>query len=443
MIFLITGMSLLLPSIGRSCPIPVYRYALEYWEADPYSIEIFYKNALDPEDEKKINNFLITSDGNGIKVNLEIKKINVAGNIDDALRRYLDDIKPSGFPWVVLRYPYLSGINKILWSGLLSQMNMNNILYSPARMDISVKLAGGATSVWVLLECGDRKKDEAAYNLLEKELRRLEQTLKLPDPELWWDTSKGATDEQVPRIKFEIVRVSRNDPVEEHLVNMLLYSEKDLTNFESEPMIFPIYGRGIALYAIVSKGINEWNITEAASFLTGPCSCQAKLLNPGTDLLISMDWDRLIDRITDINIANPLSGIGDFSSREEEVKKQLELATIKRLGTSSKDASQILSDAEKAVLKDASGKDDLNIQDEPEVISLDGKPLDFAKVSNNRSKKQDLPESRQLSDNDAQQLLSIDKENRISFLKMPVFIFSGGIILILLIGLIIYKKAIK
>jgi hypothetical protein len=114
---------------------------------------------------------------------------------------------------------------------------------------------------------------------------------------------------------------------------MLLNSEDGLNEFESEPIVFPIYGRGIALVAIVGEGINEWNIREAAEFITGPCSCQAKLSNPGVDLLISMDWDRHVKNLTDISIANPLSGIGDFSNRKEEAKRLLESATVKRLGT--------------------------------------------------------------------------------------------------------------
>ena len=443
-ITLLIAITLLLPETSRSCPIPVFRYALEYWEADPYSIEIFYKNSLDPEDEKKINNFLITSDGSRINVNLQIKKIDVEDDLDDASRRYINYLKPSEYPWLVLRYPYFSGINKILWSGSLKEMNINDILLSPARYEIAEMLAGETTAVWILLESGDKKKDQEAFNLLDKELKRLEQTLKLPDPELWWDGSSGRAKEKIPRINFNIARVSRNDPAEEYLVNMLLNSEKDLSGFESEPILFPVYGRGIALYAIVGKGINEWNITEAASFLTGPCSCQAKLLNPGTDLLISMDWDKLIDKITDISIANPLSGIGDFTNREEEVKRQLELATMKRMGSEGINISDIPGNTGRTLQQDTSRNNTRETQNDLEIISLDGKPIDAKKTANKKkNKNQDTPGSLVLQDDNIQQLLTDDKNKGGNLLKMPVIIFSVGIVLVLLIGVILYKKSIK
>jgi len=188
------------------------------------------------------------------------------------------------------------------------------------------------TALWILLESGDRAKDRAALDMLEKVLRWLEQTLVLPDPDLWWRKTENGNEEP-PDIKFEILRISRNDPREEPLIKTLLHSEYDLLEFESEPIVFPVFGRGIALYALVGKGINHWNIGEAAEFLTGPCACQIKRLNPGLDLLISMDWDKHVENLTDINIANPLTGLGDFSKREEEAKRQLELATQKRMGS--------------------------------------------------------------------------------------------------------------
>jgi len=65
------------------------------------------------------------------------------------------------------------------------------------------------------------------------------------------------------------------------------------TKYAREPLAFPIYGRGLILYALVGAGINPWTISEAASFVTGPCSCEVKAGNPGTDMLLTLDWDAL------------------------------------------------------------------------------------------------------------------------------------------------------
>ncbi len=61
------------------------------------------------------------------------------------------------------------------------------------------------------------------------------------------------------------------------------------------PMVFPVFGRGRVLYALVGKSIKKINITKAAQFMTGPCSCLIKEGNPGTDLLIMADWESHIE----------------------------------------------------------------------------------------------------------------------------------------------------
>ena len=57
--------------------------------------------------------------------------------------------------------------------------------------------------------------------LLEKELRRLEETLALPVLDGWGQT--GTTREPL-QVKFTLYRLSRDDPDEQMLVDMLLHS---------------------------------------------------------------------------------------------------------------------------------------------------------------------------------------------------------------------------
>src|SRR5436190_9998411 len=42
---------------------------------------------------------------------------------------------------------------------------------------------------------------------------------------------------------------------------------------------------------MAGAGLNASNIAEAGGFLVGACSCEAKELNPGVDLLFSADWE--------------------------------------------------------------------------------------------------------------------------------------------------------
>lgn len=332
LMLIIGGMKITSPPQSAACPVPVFRYALEFWEADPYSIVIFYEGFLDPAEKELVDYLMAASRGGESKANIELRNVDTDGEMDDITRGYLNSVSSSELPWVVLRYPRVSGINKVIWSGRLNKTNVESIVTSPARESIAGRLVEDVTAVWVFLESGDRSKDRAALDILNNHLSRLEKTLVLPDLELWWNDSGKGSDDKMPLVKFEVVSISRDDPREAHLVNMLINTEDDLKRFESEPIVFPVYGRGIALWAIVGNGINEWNISEAAEFLTGPCSCQAKLLNPGVDLLIAMDWDNVVQNIADMSLSNPLSGMGDFGSREAEVKSRLEAATNERLG---------------------------------------------------------------------------------------------------------------
>jgi hypothetical protein len=75
------------------------------------------------------------------------------------------------------------------------------------------------------------------------------------------------------------------------LVRMLLNTEDDLPG-RSDPMVFPVFGRGRAMPALIGAGITKENIGDAARFLAGPCSCEVKRDNPGVDLLMTADWGR-------------------------------------------------------------------------------------------------------------------------------------------------------
>jgi hypothetical protein len=443
LITIIIGIVLFIPNKGLSCPIPVFRYALEYWEADHYRLEVFYKQSLTSEEEELVNLLLKASSDKKISANLDVRKIDLQGNTGDIGLHNFDELSPEGRPYLVLKYPRNTGIEEVVWSGTLNRGNIDLLLNSSSRTAIASKLVGDATAVWVLLESGDRRKDQDAYDVLEKTLRRLEQTLVLPDPELWWGNTLGG-EKKGPTIKFDIVRVSRNDFREEHLVKMLLTVEDDLKEFESEPIVFPVYGRGIALYAIVGKGINEWNVREAAEFLIGPCSCQVKHLNPGVDLLISMDWDDQVENLTNLNLANPLSGMGDFSNRAAEVKRLLESATLKRLGTGDNRGKNPVTDSERVVYLDIFGN---NAKDTPskkidEPISPE--PVKEMKAVEKEPEKvvQDVMEFNALPEKESPKI-SFEAVQKKGFNNRFAKIFIGSILIILIGGIFLYWRTNK
>ena len=58
--------------------------------------------------------------------------------------------------------------------------------------------------------------------------------------------------------------------------------------------MFPIFGRGRVIPPAIGFEIRTEAMREMAEFLTGPCSCQIKEMNPGYDLLLSANWSSLV-----------------------------------------------------------------------------------------------------------------------------------------------------
>jgi len=176
-------------------------------------------------------------------------------------------------------------------------------------------LLDGRLGVWVLLQCGDTNRDRAAEKLLNSELKKLEKTLTLPEAV----STEAVSHLPELEISFSTVTVSRDDPREQVLVQMLSSTEPDLVDYADQPMAFPVFGRGRVLYALVGEGISSVNIQEASAFLAGPCACEIKDLTPGMDLLISADWQSVLEHSW-VNAVDPLplAGLGSMAARDKQ-----------------------------------------------------------------------------------------------------------------------------
>ncbi len=309
----------------RACPIPVFRYSVEYWEPDPYRITVFHRNGVPAEHTEALELLrqAMTGGDDVEKANLALNLVNVEEQ-PYAINRFLEAQQLSAegggveLPWMVVQYAAIERRDQPIWRGSLTLETVKRLLLSPAREKAAAKMADGIP-VWLLLESGDRRLDNRVYALLTGELERLEQTLQLPDPEQWWDKRGGAP---APKITFAAMRVSRDDPAETFFINMLMNSENDLHDHASQPMVFPLYGRGMALWALIGDGINPGTITAAAEHLAGPCSCQVKMLNRGVDILIAKNWADSVKIISDQLLA-PVAGTANFEARGLEVERRL------------------------------------------------------------------------------------------------------------------------
>lgn len=290
-----TAVLLLAGPPARACNIPVFRYALERWAGDSYEVVVFHRGALSPEVQAALDALEERTEDIDSFVNLTVRRVDLNGPVDEQMQQLWKAQKQPKLPWMAVRDPK----DNAIWSGDFTGVDVKRLVNSPGRQQTARRLLKGDAAVWVLLESGSREKDEAVAKLLAKELKRLESELEIPgaDGPAGSGTEAAAApavDAPELRVAFSMLRISRTDDKELLFVRMLMNVEPDLEKFSAEPMVFPIFGRGRALPPMMGKGITADNIEEAGAFLVGPCSCQVKDLNPGTDLLMTVDWEGLI-----------------------------------------------------------------------------------------------------------------------------------------------------
>ena len=284
--------------MALACDVPVYRYALERWPSSLYEVRILHEGILSKQQQEVVEWIDRYSSEHRPESNFQIRVLDLDKMPSVTANQFWDSCGQPELPSFVVYYPDQSEIEKPIWTGPLTLANAQKIVDSPVRRTLAQRLLEEDSVVWVFLESGNSDRDGAARNLLTDQLAELEKTLELPEAVTGnfmktFGVSRGENTSL--EIQFSTLNLSRQDPTEAVFSQMLLCSEPDLVEYATLPMTFPVYGRGRALYALVGLGITEENFEEACRYLTGPCACEVKAQNPGTDLLMIVDWDAGIE----------------------------------------------------------------------------------------------------------------------------------------------------
>ena len=250
---------------ASACSIPVFRYALDRWQADPFALEISANDAKDEAVARFLRNLT-----DAAPLNLIISRTN-----EDGLSR--------------LAFPHAAADATPAWSGKLDGATLPRLTDSPARTEIVKRILAGECGVWVLVESGMREVDDRVASALEKRLRYLEQVAQIPmiDPN---DPTSKLGPGPALRVKFSVLRIKREDTAEQVFTSMLAGPNHDMENANG-PWLALVFGRGRALGAWPAEGFGDEQIDEACLFLLGACSCEVKRMNPGWDLVIKEDWN--------------------------------------------------------------------------------------------------------------------------------------------------------
>ncbi|MFM7058610.1 MAG: hypothetical protein ACKO2P_16975 [Planctomycetota bacterium] len=279
-----------------ACQAPVFRYALERWTAGTWNIVVLSQGPLSPAQSLSLQMLQQPTASASLPMKIQHIDLSVAAPADR--RRWASHWQAAGneaIPVVVALYPQPSNVDQPVASLMqLSATTAEQILSSPVRRELASRLTAGHSAVWLFLDSGETQADQNALERLNRQLKADEQRLTLPTAADLQITPEQLRQLQIPlKLQFSVLRLGRDDPDERFLVDSLLGSEADLREL-SEPMAFPVFGRGRVLYALVGMGIDAKTISVASDFLAGPCSCQVKEQNPGFDLLLTHDWPAAI-----------------------------------------------------------------------------------------------------------------------------------------------------
>ncbi len=251
-----------------ACTIPVFRFALDRWDADAFRLVIPAAWNTRPDLVK----LLVPLRGNG-EANVRIEESPDPTATDAQLL----------FP----------NTDAALWSGKLDAATLAPLLESPARRELVKRILAGDSLVWVV--CTGTS-DSAEVQRIEKRLRYLEQVATLPtqDPS---DADSQPGPGPPLALRFSVLRVALADPAERLFAAMLAGPNHQDWLAKGTSFAAPVFAKGRVLGAWPLAELDDPAIEDASLFLIGRCSCRVKDSNPGWDVLLNIDWQRALAQV--------------------------------------------------------------------------------------------------------------------------------------------------
>ena len=284
-----------------ACKVPVFRYALERWPADRYTM-VAIINSESKHDVATGLKALESISESHTNVNVEVLDLSKLTEAELWSVEGLEDT--DDVPVLQVFYPEgESGQRRLCWSGDLTATNIAAWRQSPLRHRIAEQLQAGASVVWLFVEGSDQKENEAMLTQLEQALDEAESVVSIPDGVIRRQDAAMALEKDaslsmddvlrcdVPlQVKFETIVLPHDEATEAPLRAMAL----GLTVNVETPCVLPIFGRGRMIEPLSMSSFDKRSVTKACDYLFGECSCSVKALNPGVDLLLEVDWQQIL-----------------------------------------------------------------------------------------------------------------------------------------------------
>jgi hypothetical protein len=314
-----------LPGDAAACDTPVYRYATYRWKREPLLVvrlnqgkelsaeTVAVKQAVEAlrDDEEAPANIdwfqLDISADPGLSALPPWVRTNVLRPADESPGAAESDTAEDQPPAAAeSEYLIFAPGWVLLHRGAVSVADVRALAACPAATALNNKLTADNTCLFIVLAQEDADATKVAQQTVAAVIKKLQageidlapQTPAFAAEE----TTDGPAAETEPGVKnayaAEMFTVRRDNPQDAWFVRQLLAIEPDLPEL-TEPMVFPVYGRGRALPPFVGKGITEDNLRQCLYWISGPCSCTVKDQNPGAELLTRKDFEALAEALTE------------------------------------------------------------------------------------------------------------------------------------------------
>ncbi|MEJ6569949.1 MAG: hypothetical protein QNK83_11970 [Akkermansiaceae bacterium] len=301
-----------------ACQVPVFRYALERWQADSFRLQLITTEEAPPQLTKLPQH-----------LNLEFEVINLEKLTPHQKLAIVGLEKITQFPTYLLHPPESwPNSDPLVFQG--TESSLKNILDSPLRQRIKNDLLEGESTVWVLVEGSDAAANEATFKQLEESLAKAQSQITIPDGVIQADQVGKVGDDislddvlrsTIPlKISFKIERIKGTDPAEQTFLKILTANRPSPSD---EPLVVPIFGRGRTPGPLLGSSITPKATLDACEYLCGACSCQVKSGNPGYDLLFLANWQENLQSglvVIDKQLPSVLPSLNDQSAPSEPQK---------------------------------------------------------------------------------------------------------------------------
>lgn len=259
----------------QGCTVPVFRYALDRWPAEIWTLEA-PRSAFTSE---PLASALRNLGGNS-PLNLAARPWPDTGRTDARL----------SFPD--------TGEKGAAWTGPITADSFLTLTDSPARRELARRILAGDSLVWVTVLSSDAAANDALTDRLKRRLAFVQTAAQLPqiDP---GDPSSTLGPGPELKLQFSQLAVSRSDPAEAAFIAMLAGPVGSKLLASTAPFAAVVFGRGRVLGAWSADVLTDERLDETNLFITRACSCEAKSLHPGWDLLMKVDWDAELRNVSE------------------------------------------------------------------------------------------------------------------------------------------------